>query len=423
MKHIIIPILSLLFFSAACNKNDDDGSSGCNDFSAGWQSEEGAFPVEDQRLFITDENGTLIAFVQNEAGQTLNLNTEACGERTDLTQYRLETRTFLISGELKEVPVHHLRTYLGVSDGFEIRDSAVLTPETRAFSIAGVTSVEELLWPAYNTTVFDYPVFIDTQSDLLSFEIPIGAAQPAFLTIRANGEAPTRYLWVDNVDQSNLSFQYENLPLLQPQGPVSLPNSASWHYNIYGLADFGFTRLAAPKAPALVSDEFGAALPAFTDVPQLRLEAFQLATASNGQVYYPYLYDEVQSGLPAAIDIAEPAITAERAEEQLSINISGTPVSLVEVSLTEINAEDERLIWTVYGQPEHFINFEWPDWPEPIAGKRASLLNKNRDTPIIINAKQYNSSTTYEAILEAISRKDQLWEAEQGLRSRGRVVE
>jgi hypothetical protein len=421
MKYLLISITTLVLLFSACNKDDDEGS-GCTDFSASWITKTNSEEVESQWLFATDTSAAVVASVDGNIGSTLEINTELCGEkRMDITQYRLERRAVDINGEIREVPVHQLRTYLGVEDGFVITDVDSLPATNRAFAIEGVSSLEELTWPERANSGFEFPIFLNQSDQILSFEVPIGLAQPAYFIIRGNGEAPNRYIWVENVDESDLSFQYDALPFLQPQGPVELPNDAFWLYNIYGSGPFGTTRIATPREPALVQEEFGVELPNAATLPSFRLQAFDFTNTTDGRSYSPYVYDQVVQGLPGAIDVINPQISYSGNLEGVEIRTQGTLIQLIEISLVEQSDETSRLEWFVYGKPEHFQSFKWPQWPEALSGQRANLLSKNQNTPVVVYARQYLSSPPYSDILNAVITQDEWWEATQGLRVRGRA--
>ncbi|MCG8328182.1 MAG: hypothetical protein MI974_10880 [Chitinophagales bacterium] len=407
---------SLLFIQ--CNNNDDDQSN-CTNYTIGWSTQENEM-AETKWLVLTDETGTLIASVKEDEINDLTVDVENCGVRVDVTAFSFEHRSFMVDGQSTEIPVYYLRTFLDVPSGFEIKDQEKTMASNRAIAVEGVNTLEELIWPATNNIDFDGTAFIDPEASLLSFQIEVPERHPAFVRIRANGEAQSRYIWIDSVLQADYTLSYGELPLLQPQGPVILPNDALWNYNIYGQNTLFETRIANPIAPALVMDEFGVLLPQNQDISTLRTEAFQTAFASDGRSYNAYYYSENHSGLPSMITTIEPNFVIERANEGMSINVSGESLTALEISLQEQNSTDTRLIWTIYGKAEHFEDFTWPAWPESLSSERFSHLTKNSATPIIVNALQYGSSPVYEDFLRAKGQSDNIWETEQGIRARAK---
>lgn len=408
---------SLLFIQ--CNNNDDDQSD-CTNYTIGWSTQENEM-AEANWLVLTDETGTLIASVKEDEVNDLTVDVENCGVRVDVTAFSFERRSFMVDGQSTELPVYYLRTFLDVPSGFEIKDQEKTMAGNRAIAVEGVNTLEELIWPATNNTDFDGTAFIDPEASLLSFQIEVPERHPAFVRIRANSEAQSRYIWIDSVLQTDYTLSYEDLPLLQPQGPVILPNDALWNYNIYGQNTLFETRIANPIAPALVMDEFGVLLPQNQDISTLRTEAFQAAFASDSRSYNAYYYSENLSGLPGMITTIEPNFVIERADEGISINVSGESLTALEISLQEQNSTDTRLIWTIYGKAEHFEDFIWPAWPESLSNERLNQLIKNSATSIIVNALQYGNDPVYEDFLRAKGQNDDVWESKQGLRARARA--
>lgn len=413
--------LFLIFLAAiylsACGNNDDDDN--CTTLNTEWTA-----PQEGSAwLFVTDEDGQIIEGASGNPRQTIRLSPEVCGERADVTYLLAETRTMLIDGQEEEVLVYELQTFLNAPDNLEIVTPPSDPGATRAIAVEGVTSVESLLWPEQSNTTFDGPVFLSEASSLLSFEIQVPAGRPAFLTLRANEEAPNRYIWIETVTEDDYTFVYDDLPLLEPQGPLTLPDDAGWRYIIYGLNDEGQTRLAYPFFP--VQESFGEELPTAVDVPLLRVNAFRFTSSPDLSIApISHRYDKLHPVLPSSITKLEAEANLQRAGESITATVSSErAITALTLEFLPDADDNPRLEWTVHGSPEDLSLFVWPDWPNELSSARADVLEQNKDNLLFLSAKNFDNNSSTEDYLRAQARKDRRWEAQQGLLSRIWVFE
>lgn len=410
--------LAALLLVSNCNKNDGGSCSGAEVVFY-----TPTLPDDNNWLWFSNEKGEVLEVAEVESRDRYRLSTEACAEQYSLSFLQQYRRPALVGNQLVQVEVYELTTYVGIPDGLQF-DTLVTAAPLRAFAVEGIQTVEELLWPAESKEAFDRNIYIDSNADLLSFEIPVPDGQPAFLTIRANGEAETRFIWVDAVDEYNYTFTYSGLQRLIPYGPVSLPNDGSWQYSIRGLGQFGGAVLDYSSTPDLVQFEFGAALPPADLFRAFQLTARQLSFR-NGMAFYPIHYEKQAPGLPVAIPNPTFDFNWQHpAPDRIQVTALQGDFQAVQVQFADnaINAgSGPWLLWTIISSPEALVDYTLPQWPNEVEGIRNTLLAESRNTPVIATAKSYDSKPTYRQFLEATARRDVDWEAAQGLLSRSKA--
>lgn len=417
MTRFLLPALAALFLLSACKK--DNGP--CNGAEIVWYTP--TLQGEDNWLWLSDEKGAVLEAKAAESRERYRLSTEDCAKTYNLTFLQKYRRPALVGNQLVQVEVYELLTYTDISDGLQF-DTLITAAPIRAFAVEGIQTVEELLWPAESKEAFNRNIYIDPDAGLLSFEIPVPDGQPAFLTIRANGEAQTRFIWVDAADQDDYTFAYDGLQLLEPYGPASLPNNGSWRYTIRGLGMFGSTVLDYSSLPDLVQYEFGAALP-----PADVVRAFQVVARQesfhSGVAFNPVHYEKEGPGLPAAIPAPAFDFDFRRpATGQIQVEMIQGEAQALQVQYYDsaVNAgSGPWLRWTIVGSPDALISFNLPQWPDALAGIRDGLLDEGRNTPVFVTAKAYDSKAPYRQLLEARAGQDTGWEAAQGLLARSKA--
>lgn len=418
MARFLFSALAALLLFSNCKKDEGDSCTGAE---VVWFTP--TLPGGDNWLWFSDEKGELLEVAEVESRDRYRLSTDACAETYSLSFLQQYRRPALIGGQVVEVEVYELETYIGLPDGLQF-DTLITAAPLRAFALEGIQTVEELLWPAESKETFSRDIYIDPNADLLSFEIPVPDGQPAFLTIRANGDAETRFIWVDAVDEFDYTFAYSGLQRLEPYGPVGLPNNGNWRYSVRGLGEFGSTVLDYSSTPDLVQFEFGAALPPADVVRAFQLTARQ-ESFHNGQVFYPIHYEKEAPGLPDAIPSPAFDFDFQRPDaNRIQVVMQQGEVQAVQVQFYDNAANAGSgpwLRWTLIGSPASMADYTLPQWPDAVQGARNALLAQNRNTPLIATAKAYDSKPTFRQVLEAIARKDTGWEAAQGLLSRSKA--
>ena len=412
-------LIFLLMFSFhfTCNKNDDSGA--CGKFDARLQAP--ATPGPSFWILLSDEKGALLDARRAEAAGGYSVSTRECAGRYDFTIIQRREEEVAIGGNPATVAIYEATTFLDVADGLEFDRRDPGQGELRDFSIEGVQSLELLLWPEESLQSFGRDAFIDQAVQRLSFEIPVYEGDPAFLIIRANGEAENRFLWVNAVDRYSFTFDYGALDRLEPFGPIALPNDAPWRYFVDGVGEFGATRLDYSSLPDQVFFEFGTALPPADTVRAYRLTARE-ERFKNGGLFFPVYFEKELPGMPAAIPEPEVDFTLQRnSRESFQANVTeGQPTALA--LFLHDNASNAGqgpwLRWSVYGSPEAMADFRLPPWPAELSAARADLLAEGRQTPVIMRAFTYDSQPTYRQFLDARAAREEGWDAQQGLEAK-----
>ncbi len=410
--------LFALIFLVSFGCGNDDESGACGGLEADLTAP--AEPGPAYWVFLSDETGKLLSNRKLERGGQHTIATGDCAERYDLTILRQHEETVSVNGAPRVVTIYDIETFTGVSDGMEFDRSGKLPGALRAFTIEGVQSLELLLWPEESLEAFQRDAFLDPAAGILNFEIPVEDSRPAYLILRANGEAENRFIWVNEMNRYNLNFDYGQLGRLAPFGPVSLPNDGVWRFFIDGVGEFGSTRLDYSSLPAQVSFEFGAALP-----PAGAVQAFRLIVRQeqfiNGALFFPIYYEKEVLGLPASIPVPNLDFGRQRtgtAVFQLNVTEGQPTAFALRLADNDINAgAGPWLRWTAYGPPEVMASFRLPEWPAELGTLRAELLDESRATPAFAEALSYDTQPSYQQFLEARAGNEQGWDARQGLES------
>jgi hypothetical protein len=421
MKYLAFFALSALVAFSSCQKDDNPGDS-CAGMEVIWNN---PTPKGNNNwLWLSNENGEILEAIEANNQRRYRFSTTACAEQYNLSFLREYRRPTQVGNQILEITVYELETYLNIPAGL-LFDTAVTAAPLRAIAIEGIQSLEYLSWPAESQGPFSRDLFIDPAANLLSFQIPVPDGQPAFLSIRANGETTARGIWVDAATQNNYSFSYLSLPLLQAQGPVILPNNGNWRYSVRGLGASGSTVLDYSTMPDLVSGQFGAVLPPFSAVRAFQLLAWEVGFR-DGFGFMPIYYKKQVNSLPTAIFGPTVDFAVERPErDRISVSVTQGEAQVFQVQFRDDAASagtGTRLEWSIFGPPEALANLALPQWPTvALKGIRNGFLDENRRTPLVVTAKSYDSKAPYRQFLEAVARRDADWEASQGLLGRSKV--
>ena len=420
MKHLTILALAALIAFSSCQKDDDDQEITCGGIEVRWNN-----PTprgNNNWLWLSDENGAILEAVEANAQRRYRLSTDACAEQYSVTYLQEYRRLILVGNQMVEVTAYEVETYLAIPDGLQF-DTAVTETRQLGFAVEGIQSVEEVRWPAESTETFSRDLFIDPVANLLSFLLPITQGQPAFVSIRANGEATPRSIWVDATTQDGYTFVYNTLAQVQSQGPVRLPNNGNWRYEVRGLGAFGSAALDYSSMPALVSEQFSALLPPFGTVRAFQLMAWE-ESFRNGTSFRPIFYNKQVNSMPASIPSPNFDFVVQRpARNQIAVSVTQGEPQVIQAQFSDPTASAGfYLQWTIVGPPEALANLSLPEWPTPaLSVIRAGILEESRNTPLIVTAKAYDSRAPYRQFLEAMTLRNANWEASQGLLARSQV--
>jgi hypothetical protein len=419
MKQLTLLALFALVAFSSCQK-DDDGPISCTGLEVIWNN---TTPRGDNNwLWLSDEKGAVLEALEANVQRRYRLSTDACAEQYSVTYLQSYRRLIAVGNQMVEVNAYELETYLAIPDGLQF-DTAVTETRLLGFAVEGIQSVEAVRWPAESRETFSRDLFIDPAANLLSFLLPIPEGQPAFVSIRANGEATPRSIWIDAATQDGYSFVYDALPQLQSQGPVRLPNNGNWRYEVRGLGANGSAALDYASMPDLVSEQFSALLPPFGAVRAFQLMAWE-ESFRNGSSFRPIFYNKQVNSLPASISAPNFDFEVQRpARDQISVSIMQGEPQVIQVQFSDPTASaGTYLQWTIVGPPEALANLALPEWPTPaLSAIRAGMLEESRNTPLIVTAKAYDSRAPYRQFLEAAARRDANWEASQGMVARSKA--
>lgn len=406
---------SLFFILAAalwsgCNKDDDD-TQGCTPPEYTWNTP--AFEGQGHWFWATDATGEVVSQVEVEGQGSFLLRPEACIEQPSLNLLQI---TSTIAPDSTTRTVFDLTTLLNAPSGLVWDTLPVKVPATWEIAVEGVTSLEELLWPAERKAVFSGDIFIDPAADLLSFALQVPEGAPAYATVRANEEEAPRYIWVEAAEPGAFSFIYNNLARPEPAAPIGLPNAGNWRYRVFGQGPSGEAILDYSSMPDLVSGSFSPALPA--SLPNgFRLLA-QEENTFEGLPYSANRYNKVIGTLPGSIPAYGSPSSLERAADTLRIAATGDAPDVYVLQIIDYRGEGPWLRWTIYGTPQDFDELVLPQWPEVFANNRSDLLSSGRQTVALLSARSYDTRPPYGQILEALAGQQANWEAEQGLLER-----
>jgi hypothetical protein len=422
MNKLLLPLVLLALLATACNKDDDNAQI---NYQASWQTNAGQGDTEAVWLFFNTADGAVAAESSGLPGDILAIDLQNDDQRLDLTQLtKRQYTSFTDSAQVTLVEHYELTTYLNVPSDFTLEGPAVDMPDLRNFTILGVTSVEELIWPERANTNFGESVFFSPQNQSLSFQIPISAAQPAYLKIRANGESTQRYIWIGNIREALYTYQYNDLPQVQEQSPVSLPNNALWFFRTSGISGTASAAIDYPVQPAFVEGSFTTHLPTPGDVPSFRLTAYDIINSTSGDVNSPSFYDKILLSLPAAIPAANFELNLSRkAPDSLQLNTLTSNINAVQLSVSALINDNIRITWTIHGAPALLEQYLWPQWPAAASADYSSLMAAIRVAPIMVFAKRFDNDASYASYLRAKAVNQELWEAEQGLLGTKRIFE
>lgn len=409
-------ILTALLLAFACNQEDDDGAP-CPSATFTWNTPH--FSGAGSTMFLTDENGALLDRLDVESQGQFALSTEACPGRFDLTLLKVSTTTVAEGGSPREVSIFELTTILGAAHGL-VWDTLAQSPAaTWEVAVSEVNSLEALRWPAAQQEPFGGDAFIDPQAHLLSFGIQVPEGAPAYATVRANGEAQERSIWVEEAREGQFSFAYDDLPNPQPFGPIELPNNGNWRFRIFGQGPFGEALLDYSYLPDLVSGSFGLRLP--EEGPDGFRLLVEEANTFEGYAFSANRYNQLVDGLPARLPVSSAQFSLEREGDTVQVTTTAAPPEVYRLRIVEETGDGPWLHWTVLGTPEQMKAFVLPQWPELLSVTRATFLGGSRSPVALLSALSFERPPGYEAFIEAQARKTPNWEAAQGLIERSRA--
>jgi hypothetical protein len=343
---------------------------------------------------------------------------EQCTDRPNLNLLEIAST---VAPDNTNRTVFNLTTVLNAPDGLSWDTLPAPRPEQWEVAVSGVSSLDELLWPAQSKELFTGDIFIDPAADLLSFALQVPEAAPAYATLQANGEAMPRYLWAPAAGPEAFSFDYDALPAPVQAGPIGLPNAGNWRYRVFGLAPNGEAVLDYSSTPDLVSGSFAPLLPA--SLPDgFRLLAREENTF-EGLPFAANRYNKVVSTLPGSIAASNAIFSMERAGDTLSVSTTGDTPDLYVLRIIDYRGAGPWLNWTIYGTAQDFDRLVLPQWPEVFEANRSALLGNDRQTVALLSARSYDSRPTYGQVLEAIAQQQTHWEAEQGMLERTRAFQ
>ncbi len=409
-------ILLALFATFGCGSESDDDAS-CLPATFRWNTP--YFSGAGSTMFLTDENGALTAQLSVESQGQFDLATDACPGRSDLSLLYVSTATVEEGGNQREVSVFNLTTVLGATDGLVWDTLPQAAPVPWEVAVSEVNSLEALRWPAAQQEPFGGDAFIDPQADLLSFGIRVPEGAPAYATVRANGEAQERSIWVGEAREGAFSFAYNDLPSPQPFGPVDLPNGGNWRFWMYGQGPFGEALLDYSFLPDLVSGSFGLRLPA-TGPEGFRL-LVEESNTFEGYTYAANRYNQLLDDVPASIPASGAQFSLERTADTVQVSTTAGPPDVYRLRILAEEGEGPWLHWTIYGSPQQFETLVLPQWPALLTATRNNFLGGGQQVVALLSAMTFDRPASYDAFIEAKARKTINWEAEQGLLERTRA--
>ena len=404
--------LFLLFFSiiiwSGCN-NDDD--SDCAPPLYNWNTP--VFESQGNWLWVTDESGNIVARSEASSQSSNELQLDDCVEHPQLNLLQIGS---VLGPDNTGRTVFNITTILNAPDGLTWDTLPQPKPTEWEVAVNGITSLEELLWPADSKVLFSGDVFIDPAADLLSFALQVPDSSPVYATIKANGEASPRYIWVDSAGLGSFAFNYDNLPSPAERGPIMLPNTSNWRYRLFGQSETGEAVIDYASMPDLVSNSFTVSLPT-TLVNGFRLLA-QEENTFEGLPYSANRFNKIVNSMPESIPASATQIDFERSGDTLSISTVNAPPNLIVLKIIDYKGDGPWLDWTIIGAPEDFEQLILPGWPEVFANNRLGLLGENRQSVALVSARTYDTRPEIGQIIDALASKDTLWEANQGLLER-----
>lgn len=410
-RYSLLLILAIGLWSG-CNKDDDEQD--CTPPEYTWNTP--TFESQGSWLWVTDTSGAVTARTEAESQSSMLLMTEECADHLNLNLLEISSTT---APDNTDRTVFNLTTILNAPDGLIWDTLPAPRPEQWEVAVGGVSSLDELLWPALSKELFPGDIFIDPAADLLSFALQVPEGAPAYATLQANGEATPRYLWAPAAGPDAFSFDYDALPAPVQAGAIGLPNAGNWRYRVFGLAANGEAVLDYSSMPDLVSGSFNPLLPA--SLPDGFRLLVQEENTFEGLPFSTNRYNKAVSTLPGNIPASSATFSMERAGDTLAVSTTGDAPGLYVLRIIDYRGAGPWLNWTLYGTAQDFERLVLPQWPEVFAANRSALLGNGRQTVALLSARSYDSRPAYGQVLEAIARQQTNWEAEQGMLERTRA--
>ncbi|MEQ8703036.1 MAG: hypothetical protein RIC19_03905 [Phaeodactylibacter sp.] len=412
MNRLSLLLILAIGLWSGCNKDDDDQDCTLPVYT--WNTP--TFESQGNWFWLTDAGGEIRARTMAESQSSVLLQPESCTEQPNLNFLQI---TSTAAADNTARTVFNLTTLLNAPDGLVWDTLPAPAPVEWEVAVNGVSSLETLLWPAESKEIFGGDIFIDPAADLLSFALQVPEGAPAYATIQANGEGTPRYLWAASANDDAFTFEYNTLPIPVEAGPISLPNTRSWRYRVFGQGPDGEAVLDYSSMPDLVSGSFAPLVPA--SLPGgFRLLA-QEENTFEGLPFSANRYNKIVGALPGSIPATGAQFNLERAADTLRVSTTGDAPAVYVLQITDYRGEGPWLRWTIYGTPEMFENLVLPQWPEVFANNRSALLGSGRQTLALLSARFYDTRPAYGQIIEAQAQQLPHWEAEQGLLERTRA--
>lgn len=409
---ILIAALCTSLFWAGCKEKAEDIV--CLPYNAAWQAP--AQTGDIAWLFVSDEEGRLLLEEQAEARSVVDIVTEECSDSYTLSFVSVGQETVTDGGNPRQETVYRLTTIVDADRGFRWDTLSLAPLEEWEVSVANITSLERLVWPAERRDVFQGDIVLDPAADVLGFSITARGDEAAYFELSANGALIPRGLFFPSLANNDLSANFNSLLPVFALGEVELPNTANWRYSLYGFTDSTHTLLDYSSQPDLVNGSFvPRASTAASGRYRLQVEepAFYEELTYNARTY-----DFITSGFPIDLPTDFPEYAYQRKDDQLEIITLGNAPLVYQVRIFDYTGPGPWLDWTIYGTPEALANFKLPDWPESLATQRELLLGEGRATVITIRGKRFRSGVDDRDFLRALSEKNTRWPWEQGLMER-----
>jgi len=390
----------------------DGDSTSCEPYSASWQLS--ATATDLAWVFISDEDGQLVAEQSAEAQDDVDISTEECADAHTLSALTIGSATVNDGGNPRTETLYRLTTVLGAPNGFDWDTLALLPLQEWEVTIGNVTSVERLVWPAERRATFQGDIILDPAADVLGFAINARGDEAAYFELTANSNVMPRAIIFPRIDSSTLSADYSTAPSTSNLGAVNLPDNNDWQYSLYGLVDDAIALMDYPRQPDLVNGSFNPTGLLSSRVDRYRLRVNRPAFY-NGIAYDALAYDFSPSGFPINLTAIPSIIDYQRTDEELSITTPANTPLVYEVRIFDYTGPGPWIDWTIYGTPEALSSFLLPDWPGMVTAQRDQLLGAGRSTAIQIRALQVQSNASYIDFLDALASKNQQWLWEEGL--------
>ena len=417
MNKLLLLFILSIFLISGCKEDENPGPP---NFQATWQALGGDAGTIEYWLFLTREDGTLVAEASGQPNDliVLEANVPDDVQRLDLTQF---TKTINLDSATNTLydSYQYAHTYMDVSTNFEVGNSEFEFGKTRAIQIQGVNTYGEIVWPGGWPVSSDLTVFFNPQANTVNFDVAISDSYPAFIKIRANDETEYRYIWIESVQEDAYTFNYNELEQMIPQSTVNFPNDEVWNFMVLGINGLNYS---APIdfpffSDGLVQGSYTSSLPTTTDVPSFVLRTLYAVTdAGSNKTYYPTIYEKLLFSLPNEIPLADFSMNAERTTDGVQILIDNDNVSAVELTTELIYNGITPLLWRYYGHPDLFTDFKWEmELPEALEASLKAPATAAQNQKIEVVARQYDTNPTYGEYIRAKASNAVLWDARQGM--------